>query len=93
MTNVYSRCRDFVQRDIAGECLLVPIHRRQADANSIYVLNEMGAVVWRRLDGKLSVSEIIDQLLEEYAVERARLQKDVSVLVEDLLSIKAISAA
>lgn len=93
MNQIYSRCPDFVQRDVAGECLLVPVHRRQDDANSIYVLNETAAGFWRTLDGKRSLSEIVDCLLAEYEVEREALQKDLSVLVADLLSIKAIAAA
>jgi hypothetical protein len=93
MQQVYSRNPGFVQREVAGECLLVPIHRNLADANSIYVLNETAASLWRRLDGKLSLAEIADQLLEEYAVEREQLQKDLTVLIDDLLGIKAIAAA
>lgn len=93
MNQIYSRCEDFVQRDVAGECLLVPVHRRQDDANSIYVLNETAAGFWRTLDGKLSLSEVVDRLLEEYDVERETLQKDLSVLVADLVTIKAIAAA
>ena len=92
MNQIYSRCADFVQRDVAGECLLVPIHRRQSDANSIYVLNETAAGFWRALDGKTSLEQIADRLLEEYDVERPALKKDLDVLVADLLSIKAISS-
>jgi hypothetical protein len=92
MASIYSRCPGFVERDVAGECLLVPLRRGPADANSIYVLNETGAGFWRRLDGKRSFGDIVGDLLQEYDVEPERLRKDLAVLVEDLLSIKAITA-
>lgn len=93
MSPIYSRCPDFVQREVAGECLLVPIRRALGEANSIYVLNEVAAGFWRLIDGKRTLVEIVDGLLAEYDVERARLEGDLAVLAADLLSIKAIAAA
>ncbi len=93
MSQIYRRNPEFVQREVAGECLLVPIRRQPGDSNSIFVLNETAASLWRRLDGTQALADIVDQLLSEYAVEREQLQKDVAVLIDDLLGIKAISAA
>lgn len=87
---MYAPNADFVQRNVAGECLLIPIHRQLADVNSLYVLNETGAAVWRRLDGKRSLREIADDLSREFDVTVEQVDKDLLVLIEDLLSIQAI---
>lgn len=87
---MYTPNADFVQRDVAGECLLIPISRQLADVNSMYVLNETGAAAWRLLDGKRSLREIAGDLSREFDVTVEQVEKDLLVLVEDLLSIQAI---
>jgi hypothetical protein len=90
MSKVYAPNADFVQRDVAGECLLIPIRRQLADVNSLYVLNETGAAAWRLLDGKRSLREIAGDLSREFDVTVEQVEQDLMVLVEDLLSIQAI---
>jgi hypothetical protein len=87
---VYSKNPDFVQRDVAGECILVPIRRTLAEANSIYVLNETGAVLWNRIDGIHPIHEIASTFVEEYDVATEQLNRDLETLLADLLSIHAI---
>lgn len=90
MDGTFAKSTDFVQRNVAGECLLIPIRRRLTDANSLYVLNETGAAVWERLDGTRSLREIAGDLLQNYEVPPEQLEQDVQELVNDLLSIQAI---
>ena len=87
---VYSKNPDFVQRDVAGECILVPVRRSPTTTNSIYVLNETGAVLWHHLDGRRTLRDIATAFCEEYEVASDQLQKDLETLLEDLLSIQAI---
>jgi hypothetical protein len=87
---IYSRKPDFIQRDVAGECILVPIRRTLTEANSIYVLNETGAALWNRIDGARSIREIASVFAEEYNVPTEQLNRDFETLLADLLSIHAI---
>lgn len=89
-TAVYAKHPDYVQRDVAGECILVPIQRSLGGANSIYVLNETGAVLWNRLDGSRPLQDIATAFCEEYDVAADQVHRDVEILVADLLSIHAI---
>ena len=89
-TAVYARHPDYVQRDVAGECILVPIRRSLAEANSIYVLNETGAALWNRFDGNRNLYDIAAAFSEEYDVAMDQLHRDVETLLADLLSIHAI---
>lgn len=89
-TAIYSKNPDFVQRDVAGECILVPIRRRLTEVNSIYVLNETGASLWNRIDGKRSIDQIMTDFCEEFEVGLDQLAQDSTTLLNDLLSIEAI---
>lgn len=53
-------------------------------------LNETGTFIWKLCDGKKTVVEIVDRLLQEYEVERNRAKKDVVRLIKLLLKEKAL---
>ena len=90
LSTIYAKVPDFIQRQVAGECILVPVRRSLSDANSIYVLNETGAALWDRIDGARSVQEIELDLTQEYDVAADQLRQDFETLLADLLSIRAI---
>ena len=89
-TAIYTKHPDYVQRDVAGECILVPIRRTLTEANSIYVLNETGAALWHRIDGQRTAQDIVSDFCIEYDVATDQLAKDFTSLLEDLLSIQAV---
>jgi hypothetical protein len=90
MDRIYAKNNDFVQREVAGECILIPVRRQLTDVNGLYVLNETGAALWRLMDGKKTLRDITLEFLNEFDVTQAQLEKDVASLIEDLLSIHAI---
>jgi len=90
MDKIYAKNPDFVFREIAGEFILIPIRRQLNEVNSLYVLNETGAALWRRIDGKHSAREIIEDFSKEFDVTREQIEKDFNSLIEDLRSIRAI---
>ena len=87
---IYIKHPDYVQRDVAGECILVPIRRTLTEANSIYVLNETGAALWNRIDGQRTAQDIVTDFCNEYEVATDQLAKDFTTLLDDLLSIRAV---
>ena len=89
-TAIYTRHPDYVQRDVAGECILVPIRRTLTEANSSYVLNETGAALWNRIDGQRTAQDIVTDFCNEYEVATDQLAKDFTSLLDDLLSIQAV---
>ena len=74
---IYAKNPDFVHREVAGESILVPIRRQLSDVNSLYVLNETGAAVWRRIDGTRSILAILNELSNEYDVTEAQCAHDL----------------
>lgn len=89
-TAIYTKHPDYVQRDVAGECILVPIRRTLTEANSIYVLNETAAALWKRIDGQRTAQDIMTDFCNEYEVTTDQLAKDFTLLLDDLLSIQAV---
>ena len=88
----YEKDPTFVYREIAGEAILVPIRRNVADMESIYTLDNVGADIWKLIDGERAVPDILDALLGEYDVEADVLSRDLNEFVEQLESVGAIKA-
>lgn len=74
-----------VTRDIAGEIIIVPVKNHVANLESVYTLNELGSEIWRQLDGKTSVSQIIDSIVINYEVSWAVAAADVEEFLQSLL--------
>jgi Coenzyme PQQ synthesis protein D (PqqD) len=70
---------DVVARDIAEGLMLVNVQTGAA-----FKLNQVGAAVWRHLDGAREVASIIAELRTRYGVDADRLQCDVDALLADL---------
>lgn len=90
---IYAKSVDFVHREVAGEFILIPTSRQLNEVSSLYVLNETGAALWRRIDGKRSAREIIEDFSKEFDVTVEQLEQDFHSLIKDLLSIRAIEEA
>jgi len=90
-TKVYKKNPNFVARKIEDEIILVPIKREAADFEAIYNLNnEVSVRIWELIDGKRSLEEIRNKILEEFEVSSERLDKDLIQFIKDLKDIGAI---
>lgn len=87
------RAESMVFRQIAEEAILVPIHTRVEDADSIYTLNEVAARIWELLDGTRKVEQITDIIFNEFEVSRQTAQADVLELIEKLVALNALREA
>ncbi len=81
---------DCVAREIAGETVIVPIKSRVGDVNSIYTLNELGTMIWRLIDGRTNISQIMEAVCREYEVTPDEAQKDIFAFLTDLESVGLI---
>ena len=73
-----------VTRKTGNEYVLVPVSDNIADMNSVYTLNETGAFIWDQIDGKKTVGDIIDTLMNEYETDRTVAETDVFDFIEKL---------
>jgi hypothetical protein len=72
----FTKEKDLVTRNVAGETIIVPIKNKVGDLDSIYTLNEVGTVIWELIDGEKSVSQIAEELYLTYDVTPEEAKKD-----------------
>jgi hypothetical protein len=89
-TQRYQKNPSIVSQEIAGEVILVPVRPSVGELESIYTLNETGALVWSLMDGIHSLAEIHQQILAEYTVDAEQARQDLLELIEQLQKIEAI---
>jgi hypothetical protein len=93
LTQRFSPDPSFVYRRIADECLLVPIRQKVADLQYIYVLSPVANRIWELLDGRRTMAEVRDQLLDEFEVSPQELEQDLQEFIAQLRHIDAVREA
>jgi len=76
---VLTKSPDAAYRTYDGQATIVLPSRAQ-----VSVLNEVGSAVWERIDGRRSLQEILDGILEEFEITRDRALTDLEAFVADL---------
>jgi hypothetical protein len=79
-----------VSRQIVNEIIIVPVKRRAKDVDNIYSINDTGARVWELMDGNRSLEQIVEQITDEYDVEKTVAEQDALEFVAKLISIDAL---
>ncbi len=72
-------------RIIEGEAVLVKV-----DSGEVVQLNEVAAEIWRVIDGKKTISEIVNHIHGHFEVDRERAKKDALEFVQSLLDKKLV---
>lgn len=71
--------QDVIWREVNdGAVLVSPVH------GQIRVLNEVGAQIWRLLDGERDVATIEAQLLNRYNTSEEQIRNDLQTFLSDL---------
>jgi len=86
----YERNPDFVFRMILDEAVLIPTHGDVADMECIYTLNEVGALIWRRLEAPATAAELAQAILDGYAAEPETVAADLAHFLEGMAAFGAI---
>ena len=69
---------DFILRKVADSYVVVPVGRQTLDFNGVINLNETGAFLFGLLQEGADREDLIERLLEEYAVDRPRAEADIA---------------
>lgn len=84
----YRRDDRHVYRHIAGEHLLIAIHR---DAVApLFTFTPTAAALWAQLETWVTPHRLADYLIERFEVGREIAERDVGEFVEQLLSVGAL---
>ena len=82
----FVRTSNAVLREIAGEHLLVPVRRGNLlDAESLYILDDVGAWLWKELNAPRTLRELVDGVREAFdETEGHDVEADVREWIADL---------
>ena len=89
-TKILRKNPDVVTRVIEDETILMPIYKTSDEINCIYTLNESASRMWQMIDGKRTLGEIKQQILNEFDVTPDELEKEMRPLLKDLKEIRAV---
>ena len=70
---------DFTVRDVGEEMIFI-----SSKGDMLHTLDSVGAFIWRNVDGKRSVKDILHILLESYDVVVAIAEKDLLRFFDEL---------
>ena len=84
LKSIVSQSASIVTRKTGNEYVLVPITDNIADMNSVYTLNETGAFIWEKINGKRNLEEIIEALVNEYEIDKQSAESDVFSFIENM---------
>ena len=71
--------KEVLAQELAGETVLLDLA-----SESYFGLDAVGTRVWQLLQSGAGQTDLIDSLLDEYEVERATLEKDITDLLQRL---------
>lgn len=82
--------KELIKREIAGDCILVPVGRSTLDSNGLFALNELAAFIWDILPSVDSEDEIVAKILDEYEIDRETAERDVADFMSKLRDLGII---
>ncbi|MBR3173753.1 MAG: PqqD family protein [Eubacterium sp.] len=74
----------FVVRDIMGQCVVVATGEASESFSGMIKLNDTGKDIWEGVAAGKSEEEIIDQIVEDYDVDKERAKDSVSKFIADM---------
>ena len=74
----------FVLREVSGNFIVVAVGEGLKTFNGMIQLNETSAFLWKMLEKGAEENQLVDAMLNEYAVSREIAEKDVKEFIESL---------
>ena len=81
----FVRSDNFVERNLGGEKVLIPINQFGVEVQSIYTLNDTAAAVWSLLASEKTCEDLVMALELQYLADRDVMRKDVEELLRELV--------
>lgn len=82
--------KQLVRRQIAGDTVLVPIGTSVYESNGLFILNEVGAFLWDRLEEAQSENDLLTALLAEYEVAEDEARRDIREFLDRLREMRIL---
>jgi hypothetical protein len=89
----FIRSQSVVARVIAGETLIIPVRAKVGDLASIYSFNGTGSLIWKMLESPKTVTELASAVAQEYEVDPALAEKDVTEFIGEMKVVGLVEVA
>jgi len=86
----FKQSEGFVEQDVSGELILVPLVDSVAKMNEVITLNELGAFIYKMLKDPMGFEVILSNVLQEYDVEKGKAIVDLNNFLESALEKKIV---
>ena len=77
--------KEFILRDIAGECVLVPTGATTQEFNGLITLSDTARFIWENIEKVDSLQEMLAKILEEYGIDEETAAKDAVQFIGQLI--------
>ena len=78
--------KEFILREIAGECILVPTGKTSQEFNGMIKLSDTARIIWENIEKTVSFQELVDLMLEEYEIDEETAKRDAYNFIDELLA-------
>jgi hypothetical protein len=86
LTSILIPSNYIVSRFIEDELIIVPLTSVISDAeDELYSMNVTGKDIWRLLDGKNTLGDVVNKLSQEYDSDPSEIEQDVLGLTNELV--------
>lgn len=76
--------KNVILREIAGEYILIPTGALALKFTGVFAVSELGVAIWKLLTQEKTEAQIVQELLNEYDVEKETLEADVKEFLDSL---------
>ena len=80
----------FILRSIAGEHLLIPVGEAALTVKGMLALSESGLMIYEKLKGGCSRTDLTEMLLAEYDVSAAEAEADTDAFLDQLRQLNML---
>ena len=88
---IYKLSEGVVSREIEGETVIVPLTNDIGDMeDALFTLNKTAQSIWHRLDGQHTLSQVVEDLSNEFASDSEEIERDVLGLLNELVERKMV---
>jgi len=93
LDTIYTPAKDIVAKEIQKEFVLIPIKDNVVDMeNKFFKLTETAKAMWDKMSPGKNLKEIARELSMEYEAPLELIERDLLLLVEDLLNRRMLIA-
>ena len=78
--------KEFILREIAGECILVPTGKTSQEFNGMITLSDTARFIWENIERADSFEDLVKMMLEEYEIDEETAKRDAYNFIDQLLA-------